>query len=116
MKTAFTKSSNGRNILNRLEQVYPVYEADVRLRTEIEVLPSSSEFLYLRVCGKAGRADGAYESQVLWGYRASPFAGREDPPQDMGQMQGDIREESGTHSYADLVDLLIELAMERTLT
>ena len=94
VKTALRKSSNGRNVLNRLEQVYPVYETDQRLRTEIEELPSFSKFPYLRGCGGAGRADGAYESQVLWGYRTSSFARREDPSRKMGQMQEDIREDS----------------------
>ena len=44
MKTAITKSSNWGNFLKRLEPMYPVYETDVSVRTEIEELPSLSQF------------------------------------------------------------------------
>ena len=41
---AIRKSSNWGNFLKRLEQVYPVYETDLSVRTEIEELPPLPEF------------------------------------------------------------------------
>ena len=36
VKTAIRKCSNCGNFLKRLKQMYPVYETDVSVRTEIE--------------------------------------------------------------------------------
>ena len=44
VKTAIRKSSNWGNFLKRLEQMYPVYETALSVRTEIEQLPPLPEF------------------------------------------------------------------------
>ena len=44
VKTAFRKSSNWANFLKRLEQMHPVDDTDLSVRTEIEDLPPLPEF------------------------------------------------------------------------
>ena len=44
VKTAIRKSSSWGEFLIRLEQMYPVYETDLSVRTEIEELPPLPEF------------------------------------------------------------------------
>ena len=44
VKTPIRKSSNWGNLLKRLEQMYPVYETDLSVPTEIEELPPLPEF------------------------------------------------------------------------
>ena len=44
VKTATRKSSSWGDFLKRLEQMYPVYETDLSVRTEIEELPPLPEF------------------------------------------------------------------------
>ena len=44
VKTAIRKSSNWGDFLKRLQQMYPVYEKDLSVRTEIERLPPLPEF------------------------------------------------------------------------
>ena len=44
MKTAIRKSSNWGDFMKRLEKMYPVYETDLSVCSEIEELPSLPEF------------------------------------------------------------------------
>ena len=44
VKTAIRKSSSWGDFLERLEQMYRVYETDLSVRTEIEELPPLPEF------------------------------------------------------------------------
>ena len=44
VKTAIRKSSSWGDFLKRLEQMYPVYEMDLSVRTDIEELPPLPEF------------------------------------------------------------------------
>ena len=44
VKTAIRKSSNWGDFLKRLEQMYPVYETNLSVQTEIEELPPLPEF------------------------------------------------------------------------
>ena len=44
VQTAIPKSSNRGDFLKRLEQMYPVYETDLSVCTEIEELPPLPEF------------------------------------------------------------------------
>ena len=44
VKTAIRKSSNWGDFLKRLQQMIPVYETDLSVRTEIEELPPLPEF------------------------------------------------------------------------
>ena len=80
MKIAIKKSSN---FLKRLQQMYPVYESDLRVRTEIEESLSLPDLhTAARISdfsGTARRAHGTHEPRFLWAYRASPIARREDP-------------------------------------
>ena len=68
VSTAIRKSSNWGDFPKRLEQMYPVYETDLSVRTEIEELPPLAEFptaAHLRVRGAVRRAHGAHEPLVL---------------------------------------------------
>ena len=44
MKTAVREICNWGDFLKRLEQMYPIHETDLSVRTEIEELPSLPEF------------------------------------------------------------------------
>ena len=44
VKTAIKKSTNLEDFSKRLKQMYPVYETDLSVRTEIEELPILFEF------------------------------------------------------------------------
>ena len=96
VKTAIRQSSSWGDFLKRLEGMYPVYETDLSVRTEIEELlccpriPHSCP--HLRVRGADRRAHGAYEPLVGWAYCATSVACGEDSYLDMGGLQRDVGE------------------------
>ena len=117
VKTAIRKSSNLGHFLNRLEQMYRVYEMDLSVRTEIEELPPLPEF------PTAARiSEFVAQLQELMG-RINPSSYRPTEPhlwlvgKICTRTWENCRETSErkprTHSYDGLIDLLIELAMER---
>ena len=53
VKTAIKKSSNWGGFFKRLQQMYPVYETDLSVRTEIAALPTLPEFP--TATGRSGR-------------------------------------------------------------
>ena len=117
MKTAIRKSSNCGDFLKKPEKMSPVYETELSVRTQTEELPSTPEFPTAARISEAvaqlevfmGRMNampyGPTEPQ-LWLVGKIPFKTSENC--------GEASEMTGsTHSYDDLVDLLIELAIGR---
>ena len=117
MKTAIRKSSSWGYLLKRLEQMYPVYETDLSVRTEIEELPPLPEF------PTAARISEfvAQLEELMGGMNLSSYGPTEPhlwlvgkiPPRTLENCKETSEKKSRTHSYDELVDLLIELAMER---
>ena len=117
VKTAIGKSSNGGDFLERLEQMYPVYETDLSVRTEIEELPPLPKFHTAALI-----SEFAAQLEELMG-RMDPSSNGPTEPHlwlvvkiptgTWDNCRGTSERKARTHSYDDLVDLLIELAMER---
>ena len=114
VKTAIRKISNWGDFLKRLEQMYPVYETDMSVHTEIEELPSLptaariSEFVAQleELMGRMNPTSYGPTEPHLW------LVGK-IPPKTWDECRETSERKARTHSYDDLVDLLIELAMER---
>ena len=109
--------STWAEVLLRLEKTFPVYETDLSVRTQIDGLPMLPEFptaariseyvcdleyLFLRM--NVG-SYGATEPQ-LWLISKVPQRTWDD-------CRSTSERKSRTHSYDELVDLLIELGLER---
>ena len=117
VKTAIRQRSNCGDFLKRLQQMYPVYETDLSVRTEIEELPPLpqfptaariSEFVaqLKELMGRMNPTSHAPTEPHLWLTGKIPTRTWEnctETPQRKFSM----------HSYDDLVDLLMELAIER---
>ena len=117
VRTAISKGSNWADFLKRLEQMYPVYKTDLSGRTEIEELPPLPE---LRTAARISEFVAQLE-EVMGRMSPSSFGPTEPHLWLVGKIPSrtwdNCREKSKmkarTHPYDDLVDLLIELAMER---
>ena len=117
VKTASRKGSNWGDFLKRLDQMYPVYKTDLSVRTEIEELPPLPEFptaaripefvaqLEERMARMNPSSYGPTEPH-LW------LVGK-IPSRTWENCRRKCERKSRMHSYDDLVDLLIELAMGR---
>ena len=104
-------------VLQRLEKTFPVYVTDLSVRTQIEELPMLPEFPFAAriseyVCDLEylfsrmnGGSYGATEPH-LWLMSMIPQRTWDD-------CRATSERKSRTHSYDELVDLLIELALER---
>ena len=93
VKTAIRKSPTWGDLLRRLEEMYPVYEAEFSVRTEIEELPSLPEF------STAARiSEFVAHLQELIGRMNATSYGPTEPhlplSRDLRELQGDVREES----------------------
>ena len=96
--------------------MYPVYETDLSVRTEIEELPPLPEFPTARISefvaqleklmGRMNPSSYGPTEPHLW------LVGK-TPPRTWENCKETSERKSRTHSYDELVDLLIELAMER---
>ena len=105
------------NFLTTLEQMYPVYETDLSVRTEIEELPSVPEFpTAARISDFVGQLEELMGRMSSTSYGPTQphvwLVGR-IPPKIWENCRETSERKARTHSYDDLVDLLIELAMER---
>ena len=117
VKTAIRKSSSWGDFLKRLEQMYPVYATDLSVCTEIEELPPVPEF------PTAARISEfvAQLEELMGRMNPSSYGPTEPhlwlvgkiPPKTWENCKETSDRKSRTHSYDGLVDLLIELAMER---
>ena len=115
VKNATRKSSSWGDFLKRLEQMYPVYETDLSVRTEIEELPPLpefptaariSEFVAQELMGRMDPSSYGPTEPHLW------LVGK-IPPTTWENCKKTSERKSRSHSYDELADLLIELAMER---
>ena len=117
VKTAIRKSPSWGDFLKRLERMYPVYETELSVRTEIEELPPLPEF-------PTSACFSEFVAQLeeqMGRMNPSPYGPTEPdlwllgkiPPRTWENCKETSERKSGTHSYDELVDLLIELAMER---
>ena len=116
-KTAIRKSSNWCDLLKSLEQVYPVCETDLSVGTGIEDLPPLPQF-----ATAARISEFVAQLEELMG-RMNPWSNGPTEPhlwlvgKTPTRTWENCRETSErkyhTHSYYDLVDLSIELVMER---
>ena len=117
VKTAIRKSSSLGDFLERLEQMYPVYETDLIVRTEMKELPPLpelptaariSEFVAQleELMGRINPSSYGPTEPHLW------LVGK-IPPRTLVNCRGTSERTSRTHSYHELVDLLIELAIPR---
>ena len=117
VKTALRKSFQCGDFLKRLEQMYPVYEKDLSVRTEIEGLPPLPEF----PTGARISDFVAQLAELMGRMNPSSYGPTEPHLWLLGKIPAktwdNCRETSETkartHSYDDLVNLFIELAMER---
>ena len=117
VKTAIRKSSSWGDFLKGLEQMYPVYKTDLSVRTEIEELPPLPEF------PTAARISEfvAQLEELMGRMKPSSYGPTEPhlwlegkiPPRTWENCKETSERKSRTHSYDELVDLLIALAMER---
>ena len=117
VKTAIRKSSNWGDFLKRLEQMYPVYETDLSVRTVIEEFPPLPEFpTACRISEFVAQLE-----ELMGGMNPTSYGPTEPhlwlvgkiPPRTWENCKEMSERKSGAHSYDDLVDLLIKLAMER---
>ena len=117
VKTAIRKTSNWGDFMKGLQQMYRVYETDLSVRTEIEELPPFPDF------PTAARISEfvAQLEDIMVHLNPSSSGPTEAhlcllgkiPTRTWKNCRGTSERESRTHCYDDLVDLLIELAMER---
>ena len=115
VKTAIRKSSNWGDFLKRLEQMYSVYETDLSVRTEIDALPPLPEF------PTAARISEfvAQLEELMGRMNPSSYGTTEPhmllvgkiPTRTWENCRETSERKSRTHSYDDLFDLLIKLAM-----
>ena len=117
VKQSVKTCSTWAEVLLRLEKTFPVYETDLSVRTQIVELPMLPEFpsaariseyvcdleyLFLRMnVGSYGVTE-----PHLWLMSKNPQRTWDD-------CRSASERKSRTHSYDELVDLLIELALER---
>ena len=117
MKQIVKTCSTWAEVLQRLEKTFPVYETDLSVRTRIEELrmlpevPSAArvfeyvcdlEYLFSQM--NVGSYGGT--EPHLWLMSKIPSRTWDD-------CRTTSERKSRTHTYDDLVDLLIELALER---
>ena len=104
-------------VLQRLEKMFPVYVTDLSVRTQIEELPMLPEFP-----SAAQLSEYVCDLEYLFSRMNVGFYGATEPhlwlmskiPQRTWDDCRATSEKKGrTHSYHELVDLLIELALER---
>ena len=109
--------STWADVLQRLEKTFPVYETDLSVRTQIEEPPMLPEFPWTArvseyVCDREylfSRMNvGSYGATEPHLWLMSKIAQRT-----WDDCRATSEEKSRTHSYDELVDLLIELPLER---
>ena len=117
VKTVIYKRQNGRDLLKRLEQMYPVYGTELSVNTEIKQLPMLFEFptaswilefvAYLaELMGRMNATSYSPTEPHLW------LVGTR-PPETWDNCGETSEKKSHTHSYGELIDLMSELAMKR---
>ena len=103
--------------LQRLEKTFPVYETDLSLRTQVEELPMLPEFpSAARVSDYVCDLEYLFSRINVGSYGATEphlWLMSKIPSRTWDDCRATSERKSRTHSYDNLVDLLIELALER---
>ena len=104
-------------VLQRLEKTFPVYETDLSVRTQIEQLPMLSEFpSAARVSEYVCDLGYMFSRMNVGSYGATEphqWLMSKIPQRTWDDCRATSERKSRTHSYDELVDLLIELALEK---
>ena len=104
-------------VLQRLEKTFPVYETDLSVRTQIEELPMLPEFpSSARVSEYVCDLEYLFSRMNVGSYGATEphlWLMSKIPQGTWDERRATSERKSRTHSYNELVDLLIELALER---
>ena len=109
--------STWADVLQRWEKTFPVYESDLSVRTQIEELPMLPEFPYAaRISEYVCDLEYLFLRMNVGSYRAIEphlWLMSTIPRRTWDDCRSTSERKSRTHSYDELVDLLIELALER---
>ena len=109
--------STWAEVLQRLEKAFPVYETDLSVRTQIEELPMLPEFpSAARVSEYVCDLEYLFSRMNVGSYGATEphlWLMSKIPQRTWDDCRTTSERKSRTHTYDDLVDLLIQLALER---
>ena len=109
--------STWAEVLLRLEKTFPVYETDLSVRTQIEELPMLPEFpSAARISEYVCDLEYLFSRMHVGSYGATEphlWLMSKIPQRTWDDCRSTSERKSRTHSYDELVDLLIELALER---
>ena len=109
--------STWAEVLQRLEKTSPVYETGLSVRTQIEELPMLPEFPSAsRVSDYVCDLEYLFSRMNVGSYGPTephPWLVSKIPTCTWDDCRTTSERKSRTHTYDDLVDLLIELALER---
>ena len=104
-------------VLQRLEKTFPVYETDISVRTQIEKLPMLPEFpSAARVSKYVCDLQYPFSRMNVGSYGATEphlWLMSKSPSRTGNDCRTTSERKSRTHTYDDLVELLIEVALER---
>ena len=109
--------STWAEVLLRLEKTFPVYETDLSVRTQIEELPMLPELpSAARISEYVCDLEYLFSRMNVGSYGATEphlWIMSKIPQRTWDDCHSTSERKSRTHSYDELVDLLIELALER---
>ena len=109
--------STWAEVLQRPEKTFPVYETDLSVRTQIEELPMLSDFpSAARVSEYVCDLEYLFSQMNVGSYGATEqhlWLMSKIPQRTWDDCRATSERKSRNHSYDDLVDLLIELVLER---
>ena len=104
-------------VLQRLEKTFPVHETDLSVRTQIEELPMLPEFpSAARISGYVCGLEYLFSRMNVGSYGATEphlWLMSKIPQRTWDDCRATSERKSRTHSNDELVDLLVELALER---
>ena len=104
-------------VLLRLEKMFPVYETDLSVRTQIGELNMLPEFLSAaRIYEYVSDLEYLFSRMNVGSYGATEphlWLRIKIPQRTWDDCRSTSERKGSTHSYDELVDLLIELALER---
>ena len=109
--------STWAEVLQMLEKTFPAYETDLSVRTQIEELPMLPEFpSAARISEYVCNLEYLFSWMNVGSYRATEphlWLMSKIPQRTWDNCRSTSERKVRTHSYDELVDLLIELAVER---
>ena len=117
VKQVVKTCSTWAEVLLRWEKTFPVYEADLSVRTQIEELPLLPEFpSAARISEYVCDLEYLFSRMNVGSYGATEphlWLMSKIPQRTWDDCRSTSERRSRAHSYDELVDLLIELAVER---